>query len=475
MKNKIIPRILIAGVSSGCGKTTITCALLQALVNRGLKTASFKSGPDYIDPMFHGEIIGVKSSNLDAFFCDESTIRYLLNKNSMDCDISIIEGVMGYYDGINLNSIKASTYEVSKITNTPVILTINCKGMANSVIALIKGFIEYKNDSNIVGVILNNISKSTFEVVKINIENEFNGSLKVLGYLPKLSDDLVFGSRHLGLITAEEINDIKEKLNNLANIIENTVNIDDIIEIANNVSEINYKAPYINHHNNKVRIAVAYDRACCFYYRDNLELLEEMGAELVYFSPINDKELPSDIDGLYIGGGYPELYCEKLSGNISMLNSIKTALINKIPCIAECGGFMYLSKTIDDYRMVGFLEGKSDNTNKLSRFGYITLLANKDNMLCKKGEKIRGHEFHYYDSTECGNSFTAIKENGKTWNCIIATDSLYAGYPHLHFYSNLKFVENFYVKCVEYKKSIDIPTQLKNQENNSLLKLEENR
>ena len=144
MKNKITPRILIGGTSSGCGKTTITCALLQALVNRGLKTASFKCGPDYIDPMFHGEIIGAKSSNLDAFFCDEDTIRYLLNKNSMDSDISVIEGVMGFYDGMNLNSAKASTYEVSKITSTPAILAVNCKGMANSVIALIKGFIEYK-------------------------------------------------------------------------------------------------------------------------------------------------------------------------------------------------------------------------------------------------------------------------------------------------------------------------------------------
>ena len=451
MINKSTPRILIGGTSSGCGKTTITCALLQALVNRGLKTASFKCGPDYIDPMFHGEIIGAKSSNLDAFFCDDDTIRYLLHKNSINCDISVIEGVMGFYDGINLNTTKASTYDVSIKTSTPVILTVNCKGMANSAVALIKGFAEYKKDSNIVGVILNNITKSTFEAVKVSIENEFNKSIKVLGYLPKLSEDLVFGSRHLGLVTSDEINDIKEKLNKLANIVENTIDIDKIFEIANNALGIEFKCPDIKHHSKRIRIAVAYDRACCFYYRDNLELLEEMGAELVYFSPIHDKKLPDNIDGLYIGGGYPELHCVELSSNYSMLNSIKTALENKMPCIAECGGFMYLSQTIDDYKMVGFLEGKSKNTEKLSRFGYVTLIANEDNMLCKKCESIKAHEFHYYDSTECGNSYTAIKESGKSWDCVIATDSLYAGYPHLHFYSNLKLVENFYKNAMKWR------------------------
>lgn len=449
MKNKNTPRILIGGTSSGCGKTTITCALLQALVNRGLKTASFKCGPDYIDPMFHGEIIGSKSSNLDAYFCDDDIIRYLLYKNGSSCEISVIEGVMGFYDGMNLNTTKASTYEVSKITQTSVILTVNCKGMVNSAVASIKGFKDYKKDSNIVGVILNNITKSTYDAVKVSIENEFNGSIRVLGYLPKLSEDLIFGSRHLGLVTSNEINDIKDKLNTLAKIVEDTIDIDKIIEIANNASAIDFKVPDVKRHGKRVRIAVAYDRACCFYYRDNLELLEEMGAELVYFSPINDKELPFNIDGLYIGGGYPELHCDELSSNVSMLNSIKMALENKTPCIAECGGFMYISSTIDEYKMVGYLDGKSINTNMLSRFGYITLEANEDNMLCKKGECIKAHEFHYYDSTECGSLFTAKKESGKSWECVIATDNLYAGYPHMHFYSNLKFAENFYKKCEE--------------------------
>lgn len=449
MKNKNTPRILIGGTSSGCGKTTITCALLQALVNRGLKTASFKCGPDYIDPMFHGEIIGAKSSNLDAFFCDDDTIKYLLYKNSNGYDISVIEGVMGFYDGRALDTTKASTYEVSNITQTPAILTVNCKGMANSAVALVKGFVEFKKDSNIAGVILNNITKSTYEAVKLSIENEFNGNIKVLGYLPKLSEDLVFGSRHLGLVTSEEISDIKEKLNKLASIVEDTIDIDKIIEIASNAPAIDIKKPNIKHHDKKIRIAVAYDRACCFYYRDNIELLEEMGAKLLYFSPINDKKLPENIDGLYVGGGYPELYLDELSNNVDMLNSIREALENKTPCIAECGGFMYLSKAIDEYKMVSFLDGRSTNTNKLSRFGYITLEANEDNMLCKKGESINAHEFHYYDSTECGSSYTAKKESGKWWNCVIATESLYAGYPHLHFYSNLKFAENFYKKCEE--------------------------
>lgn len=454
MENKNTPRILIAGTSSGCGKTTITCALLQALVNRGIKTASFKCGPDYIDPMFHGEIIGVKSSNLDAFFCDDNLIKYLLDKNSSNCEISIIEGVMGFYDGQNLNTTKASSYDLAKITDTSVVLTVNCKGMANSAIALIKGFVEYRSDSNIVGVILNNISKTTYEAVKTSIENEFNGNVKVLGYLPKLPDDLIFGSRHLGLVTSDEIKDIRKKLNDLADIAEETVDIDKIIKIANDAAAIDFKRPEIKLHDNKIKIAVAYDRAFCFYYRDNIELLEEMGAELVYFSPVNDKELPCDIDGLYIGGGYPELYLKELSSNHSMLDSIRTALENKTPCISECGGFMYLSNAIEGSKMLGFLQGEAINTKKLSRFGYISLIANEDNMLCKKGESIKAHEFHYYDSTHCGSSYTAVKGNGKSWDCVIATDNLYAGYPHLHFYSNLEFAENFYKKCEENKKTV---------------------
>ncbi|QSX05349.1 cobyrinate a,c-diamide synthase [Sedimentibacter sp. zth1] len=448
MKNNNIPRIMIAGTSSNCGKTTVTVALLQALVNRKLKVSSFKCGPDYIDPMFHGEIIGAKSSNLDSFFCDENSIKYLLAKNSNDSEIAVIEGVMGFYDGAGLNTTKSSTYEVSNITNTPVILIINCKGMATSIAATLKGFVEYKKNNNIKGVILNNITKTTFSAIKQLIEEEFEGNITVLGYIPKLSKDLIFGSRHLGLVTSEEIEDIKIKLNKLAEVVEDTIDIDNLIKLASYAKENVFKSPVIKKFNHSINIAVAKDKAFCFYYRDNLELLQEMGANLLYFSPLNDVELPKNIDGLYIGGGYPELYVKELSQNLTMLKSIRDALSDNIPCIAECGGFMYLANSIDTYKMVSYLEGQSENTGKLMRFGYVTLTANKNNMLCKKGEKIKAHEFHYYDLTECGDSFTAKKTNKKTWKCVVSNDFLYAGYPHLNFYSNLHFAENFYKKCL---------------------------
>ncbi len=453
MEIKSVPRIVIGGTSSGCGKTTITCALLQALVNRKLKTASFKCGPDYIDTMFHGEIIGTKSSNLDAFFCDNNILRYLLAKNSVNCDISVIEGVMGFYDGMALNTTAASTYETAKITDSPVILAINCKGMANSALAIIKGFYEYKPDSNIKGVILNHMTKSTYEFIKNAIENEFDGKIKVFGYLPKLPEDLIFESRHLGLITSGEIENIRIRLNKLAEIVEDTINIDQIISLANSASELTFNNIEFTKFDKKIRIAVANDRAFCFHYKDNLNLLRDMGADIVYFSPLEDKKLPDNIDGIYIVGGYPELYAEKLSKNTDMKASIKSALENNTPCIAECGGFMYLSDSIDDYKQVGFLPGKSKNTGKLSRFGYVTLTAKNDNLLCCAGDSFRGHEFHYYDCDQNGDNFTASKASGKSWNCVFANKYLYAGYPHIHFYSNIKTAENFYKMCI-YKNSM---------------------
>ncbi len=445
--SKYIPRVIIAGTNSGCGKTTVTCAVLQCLVNRGIKIASFKCGPDYIDPMFHEKIIGTKGSNLDPFFCNNNALRYLLAKNSSDRDISVIEGVMGYYDGMSLNTTAASTYEASRITDSPVILCINCAGMANSALAVILGFREFKPDNNIAGVIFNNISKTTYEAIK----SALDPTVKVFGYLPKLPSDLILESRHLGLITVDEIVGIKEKLQKLAAIAADTLDIDAIIRLADTAPDIEYEPVKHTYLNKKVKIGVAYDSAFCFYYRDNLDLLCEIGAELVYFSPVHDKILP-DVDGLYFGGGYPELYAAQLSKNKSMLLSVKNSLEKHIPCIAECGGFMYLSCAIDDEKTVGYLGGIFKNTGKLSRFGYVTLTAKCDNLLCKAGENIRGHEFHYYDSDKNGDYFIAEKTSGKSWDCVHSSEYLYAGFPHLHFYSNIKFAESFINKCIEGKK-----------------------
>lgn len=446
-----IPRILLAGVSSGCGKTTVTCAVLQALVNRGLKTGAFKCGPDYIDPMFHSRIIGAKSANLDLHFFRENTLRYLLAKNAATQDVSIIEGVMGYYDGMGLTTTRASSYEIAKVTDSPVVLVVSAKGASLSVLATIQGFLNFCPDSNIRGVVLNQISPMTYAALAKEIENRFG--IRAYGYLPKMAD-CALESRHLGLITAAEVENLREKLQIMAAQAEKTIDLDGLLKLAQEAEPVSYE-PLFLPQKEPVRIAVARDNAFCFYYEDSLESLRDMGAELVDFSPLNDENIPENIHGLYLGGGYPELYAEKLSKNISMRHSIRTALDQKIPCIAECGGFMYLTERIGDYPMVGFLPGSCFDVGKLTRFGYVKLRAKTDNLLCKAGEEIPGHEFHHWDCTQPGADFAATKSTGKAWDCAVVTDRLYAGYPHFHFYGNPAFLEGFYDTCLKEKNSHD--------------------
>ncbi len=453
MEHKV-PRVVLAGTNSGCGKTTVSCAVLQALVNRGLRTGAFKCGPDYIDTMFHSRIIGAESSNLDLFFFDENTARCLLAKNGKGRDISVIEGVMGFYDGMGLTTVRASTYELSKLTQSPVILVVNAKGASLSVLAEIHGFLSFYPDNLIRGVILNRCTATTYDTLAAEIISRFDGKVRPLGFLPALSAASL-ESRHLGLVTAAEVKDLKDKLQILAEQAEKTVDIDGILDIARSSAPVVCEMIDFPHGLEKVRIAVAKDNAFCFYYEDSLDMLREMGAELVPFSPLDDAELPQKIDGLYLGGGYPELYAERLSENRSMRESIKAALERGLPCIAECGGFMYLNEYIGERPMVGFLPGRSYDTGRLQRFGYVTLTAERDNMLCKKGEEIPGHEFHHWDSDHTGDAFTAVKASGKSWSCVHATARLYAGYPHFHFYANPGFAVNFYNTCLEEKHSHD--------------------
>ena len=445
-----IARVLFAGTNSGCGKTTITCAVLQALVNRGLRVGSFKCGPDYIDPMFHSRIIGAKAANLDSYFFDDNTLRFLLAQNGADRDISIVEGVMGFYDGMGLTETLGSTYSVARITQTPVVLVVGAKGASLSVLATIQGFLDFCPDNQLQGVVLNQCTASTYEALAEEIRRRFAGRVCPLGYLPRLPD-CTLESRHLGLVTAAEVEDLQEKLRTLAVQAEKTLDLDGLLELSKAAPNISY-APVVLPRFAPVRIAVAKDRAFCFYYEDSLEVLTRMGAELVPFSPLVDSQLPENIQGLYLGGGYPELYAGQLSGNASMRLSIKNALTNGLPCIAECGGFMYLTEAIAGLPMVGYLPGKSFDNGKLTRFGYVRLRAEKDQMLCKAGEEIRGHEFHHWDCTEPGGDFTARKElSGRKWDCVVSTPTLYAGYPHFHFYANPSFAVNFYRACLEEK------------------------
>lgn len=436
-------RIMIAGTKSGCGKTTVTCALLKALVNRGKKVASFKCGPDYIDPMFHRVVIGTSSYNLDSYFFDENTLKYLFAKHSLD--ISVIEGVMGFYDGLEFTD-SASSHEISVITDTPVVLVVNAKGIGNSVGAVIKGFLDYSK-SNIKGVIFNGVTHMTYERMKKLCEGL---KVKPLGYFP-YTESAAIESRHLGLVTAAEIDDIKERMEQLARTAEECLDIDGILELCSE-SRIKY-SPVVFDKIADVRIAVTDDRAFCFHYRESLELLEELGAELVYFSPLADKKLPDGINGLILSGGYPELYAAELEENKAMRESIRSVILKNIPCMAECGGFMYLHEHMGDYKNkeydgVGVIPGGCRMLDSLQNFGYIKMTAQKDNLLCKRGESIRAHEFHYFCSDANGDAFVAEK-GSRSWRCVVAEGNLFAGFPHINFYANPEFAKNFIRKCAD--------------------------
>ena len=449
-------RVMICAPASGSGKTQITCGLLQAFLNRGLKAMAFKCGPDFIDPMFHTKVIGAKSRNLDSFFSEEATLKYILGYNFQGSDIAVIEGVMGYYDGISAASDKGSTYELAKKTDTSVILVVDCHGASLSIIPMIKGFVEYKENSLIKGVILNKMSENIYDKIRKQIEIETG--IEVLGFVP-VSPDLVIQSRHLGLVAPDEIEEYQYKLGRFANLMEQTVNLDRIIQIAEDATPIEYREPDLPKLSREATIAVAKDEAFCFYYEDNLDILFGMGAKIVEFSPLWDTEVPKQADGILLGGGYPELYARQLSENKTMLNSLKHKTDDGIPLMAECGGFLYLHEWMEDmeqneFQMAGVIPGKAYKTQKLNRFGYITLTAEYDQMVADKGMQIKGHEFHYYESTNCGDGFEAKRPTTHDqWNCMISGDNLAAGFPHLYYYSNPQIPYQFLKRCVEYSDS----------------------
>ena len=440
-------RIIIAGTHSGCGKTTLTCALLAALKKRELKVSAFKCGPDYIDPMFHREVIGVPSHNLDSFFCDDDTLKYLLHEHGSESDISVIEGVMGFYDGADG---RGSAYSLSQITDTPAAVVIDCKGMSDSIGAVMRGFLDYKRPNNIIGFIFNRLPERLTELAKKLCEEV---GTRYLGCFPKT--EITIESRHLGLVTAGEISDIKQKLEKLGDLAEQHIDIDAIIG-SSECDFPEFASPAINAtEGEKPVIAVAKDNAFCFIYDDNIKLLKKLGCVIRYFSPLSDPKLPDNISGLLLCGGYPELYAERLSANTGMLKSIREKNKTGLPIIAECGGFMYLHDTFEDmdgnvYNGAGVINGKAFRTAKLQRFGYVSLTAKNDNMLCCAGDKFRAHEFHYFDSTSCGNDMTAEKSSGQKWECVHANAHLYAGFPHLYFYADTRIAERFVCACQNF-------------------------
>lgn len=424
--------LIISSNGSGGGKTTFTLGLMKALKDRGYEVQGYKAGPDYIDPGFHKEVTKRESRNLDLFLMGEEGV--LASYNRGKGEIGIIEGVMGLYDGRGIDT-DYSTYHLSEtLDNTPIVLVITPKAQSVTLCAELNGIKDFKN-ANIVGVVLNKISEKYYKLLKSAIEA--NCSMKVFGYIPK-DENIALESRHLGLVQSVEVENIIEKIDRVKELIETHVDVDGIIDCLKErkISKDNFHVKNIG-----LKTAVAYDEAFRFYYKENLELLEELG-EIRYFSPLKDAKLPEDIDFLYLGGGYPEVFKEELSKNLSMRNSIKKALESGLKCYGECGGLMYLMEEIEGNHMVGFLKGKARMTKSLNRFGYAKVtMKNNPNIA------INCHEFHKSTIDTEEEAVYNVEKQGYDgellkWNCGYFKNNTLGGYPHIHFFGNLEFLMN---------------------------------
>lgn len=451
------PRLLIGAPASGGGKTTFTCGLLRALSRRGLRPAACKCGPDYIDPMFHQRVIGAHSRNLDLFFSSEDQVRSLVADSARQGGIVVIEGAMGFYDGIAVSD-QASAWDVARVTQTPAVLVVDGRGRARSIAAEVAGFARFREDGCVQGVVLNRVSPALYPRLKELIEAETG--VCVYGYLPVL-EDFNLESRHLGLVMAFEVVDLLDKIDKLVDTMEQTVDIDGLLQLAETAPVLEcgpWQGIEARKFENPPRIALARDDAFCFYYADALRLLGHLGAELVEFSPLNDERLPYGVSGVYLGGGYPELHAKHLSANIPMCSALADAVRAGMPIVAECGGFMYLHETLEDdartaYPQVGVVEGASFKTDKLGRFGYVTLTAAHDGLLAEAGDQLRAHEFHYWDSDNPGDAFTAEKpQSARSWNCGFSTPTMYAGYPHLYLPASPKAARRFVDACAAFQR-----------------------
>ena len=463
----VFPRIMLAAPKSGSGKTLLTCGLLEVLRRRGLNPIACKCGPDYIDPMFHRYVLGIPGRNLDSFFLPTEGVRKVLVDavREEQAGIAVLEGVMGYYDGLGGTETSASSWEIAEITDTPVILVLDCKGASLSAAAMASGFLHFRKKSHIAGVILNRVSSMYYERLAAAVE-EASG-LPVLGYLPE-SEEYRMESRHLGLFLPGEIDRLRERIGRLADQMEKSIAVDRVLEVAGMLplrienkekekaenesmeAESIAKFPACQEQKvtSRVRIGVARDEAFCFYYQENFRLLEQMGAELVYFSPLRDKKIPDRVDGLLFGGGYPENYARELAKNAAMRESIRRSIAAGMPFLAECGGFLYLHRTLEGsdgkhWEMAGVYPFDAYRTNRLRRFGYVRLLTSS-------GQEIHGHEFHYWESEDPGTDWEAVKPTGnRSWRCIHEKGGQIGGFPHLYYASCPDFLRKWLDVCAK--------------------------
>lgn len=424
-------QLLLAAPRSGSGKTTAACALLGALQARGAHPCAFKSGPDYIDPMFHRAVLGVESHNLDLFFSSPDTVRRLYAGGAAGHGAAVVEGAMGYYDGLGGVTDTASAWHLADVLDLPVLLVVRPKGASLTLAAEVQGLLGFRTPHHIAGLLLNDCTEMLYKLLAPMLEKECG--VPVVGYLPPLPEAAV-ESRHLGLKTAAEIKDLQHKIQLLSDAALQTIDWPRLESLFARPVPAAVAAPKAAH---RVRLAVARDAAFCFTYAETLEVLQACGAELCFFSPLTDTALPANIGGLYLPGGYPELYAKQLAENVPMRQAVKQAVQNGLPTVAECGGFLYLGQTLEGadgtvYPMAGVLPGQGFKVGRLVRFGYAKLTAEAESMLFAKGEALPVHEFHHWDSTANGTDFTAAKANGRQWACGFANAHFYAGFPHLY-------------------------------------------
>lgn len=448
-------RFVLAGTGSGVGKTTFTIGLMKALQEKGKVVQGFKCGPDYIDPSYHTAVTGRVSRNIDSWMFSHDAVRDIVARASMDADVSIIEGVMGFYDGKSPLSDEGSAADISVVTESPVILIVNCASMARSVAAVVKGFQLLSDQPNIVGVIANQVgSVGHYEIAKAAIEQECG--IPVIGYL-KRETGIDIPSRHLGLIPAIERGELDSFFDKLGALMAETIDLDLLLSLTmapvlQETGQLFAEQPAKN-----ICIAVAKDAAFNFYYEENLALLRAKGATLQFFSPLANEPVPAEADGLYIGGGFPEEFADTLAKNTDVKTSIREAIAKGLPALAECGGFMYLTEAITNsqgerHEMLGVIPGEVAMQTKLAALGYREIFGTTSNFLIGKDEQAKGHEFHY--SSYSGTHDTpAYETKGRFGNKEegYQTGNLVAGYTHFHFVSNPKLVENWLTACKKVK------------------------
>ena len=472
-------RWMIAAPASGSGKTAAVCGLLTLLKKRGCSAGAFKCGPDYIDPMFHKKVLGIPGCNLDSFFLEPEQLRDLFCRETAELEAAVVEGVMGYFDGVGGMS-WGSSWDIARILKLPVILVVDGHGASLSVLAQIKGFLDYqptgeREENRIAGVILNRTSPSMCSVLKPRIEKELG--IACLGCIPVLKW-LDLKSRHLGLLLPDEIGNLQEQMERLSQVLEESVDVERLLELGRGPQR-RYEsgadqedgagredeAGREDRAGRKKKqgeetfcLAAAMDEAFCFYYQENLELLRELGARIIPFSPLRDEKLPEQTDGILLGGGYPELYAAELGENRSMREFIRRAAEEGMPILGECGGYLYLLEELEGedgnmYPMAGVFSGSGKREERLRHFGYVTVRTGADSSYLKKGQQIRGHEFHYWhcqkDETE--GAMEARKPlGGKKWPAMRIKHQVTAGFPHLYYPSLPEFAERFARACMEY-------------------------